>query len=195
MAAAAFYPSYRLAGDNFGFLRSPADLPPLYSGWLRLAKFAYKAHETLGPAALLVIAIAAVLYLRNRRAKRPNVADTQLTFLCAGYLLANVLLFLRYPIEYFYLIPAIFFFLLLAGATLFAQSLRLTLALFLAVLSVDFVLPRFVAPNAPGHSTGAHLRLGFQPGLVVADSAERIKYIGCNNWKCFDQRWHQIHGR
>jgi len=196
LAAAAFYPSYRLVGNTMDFLRSPGDVRELYSGWLRLAKFAYKAHQTVGPAAVLVIGIAAVLYLRNRRTAEPNTPrDKQLIFIAAGYLLANLLLFLRYPIEYFYLLPALFSFLLLAGATLFAQSRRLSLALLLTVLSADFVLPTVVAPNAPGRSTGARLHIGVEPGLVLADSAERIRYIGCADWKCFDQRWHQIHGR
>jgi hypothetical protein len=196
LAAAAFYPSYRLAENSFAFLRASADLRQLYSGWLRLAKFAYKAQETVGPAAIVVIAIAALVYLRNRRSNpthAPN--DQQLVSLCIGYLLANLLLFLRYPIEYFYLLPALFFFLLLAGATLFAESRRLTLALFVAVLSADLVLPTLVAPNTPGRSTGAHIHFSLQPGLVVSDSAERIKYRDCDNWKCFDQRWHEIHGR
>ena len=196
LAAAAFYPSYRLVGNNLSFLHASADLPELYSHWLRLGKFAYKAHETIGPAALLIIGIAAVVYLRNRRVTEASApCDKQLVFLSTGYVVANLLLFLRYPIEYFYLLPAVFFFLLLAGATLFAQSRRLALALFIAVLSTDFVLPTFVAPNAPDHSTGARLHIGVAPGLVLADSAERIKYIGCNDWKCFNQRWQQIHAR
>lgn len=195
LAAAAFYPSYRLVGNTLDFLRASGDVPELYSGWLRLGKFAYKAHETVGPAALPVIGIAAARYLRDRRAAGSDVpCEKQLVFLSTGYLLANLLLFLRYPIEYFYLLPALFYFLLLTGTTLFAQSRRLALALFITVLSADLVLPTFVAPNAPGHSTGARLHIGIEPGLVLADSAERIRYIGCSDWKCFDQRWHQIHG-
>jgi len=195
VGAAAFYPSYRLAGNSLGFLHASGDVPEMYSGWLRVAKFLYKAHQTIGPAAVLVVLIAAVLYARKRRPDQTEIADKRRAALCLGYLLANLLLFLRYPIEYFYLLPALFFFLLLAGATLFAQSRPLALALLIPVLSADFVLPTFVAPNAPGRSTGAHIHFAIEPGLVVADSAERIRYKDCKDWKCFDRRWHQIHGK
>lgn len=190
LAAAAFYPSYRLAGRNMSFTRA-LDRPELYRGWLRLAKFAYKGQLVVGPLAVLVIVIAAVLYVRHRPLGRrsteaPAEAEARSIALFLGYLLGNIALFLRYPIEFFYLIPALFFFLLLASITLFAGSRSLSIALFLSILSANFLLPVFAEPNVPGRSTGGHLHLGVRTGALLEDIRLRIPLLGCYDFDCFE---------
>jgi hypothetical protein len=189
LAACAFYPSYVLAGRTMNFTAAMAGPPEMYTPLLRVGKFFYKGSVAFGPFALLVIAIATFLYFRQHRTLRdlgPRSSDNvRLAVLCLGYLIGNLVLFMRYPIEFFYLIPATFFFLLLAGITIFAYSRPLTVALLVAILSFDFVWPIFVRPNVPGRSTGARLHFGVAPGIVVGDIRDRRKVMHCHDYECF----------
>ncbi len=139
--------------------------------------------------ALVVILIATVLYFKNRHTLKdlgPRPKDSnRLAVVCLGYLIGNLVLFLRYPIEFYYLIPSTFFFLLLAGITLFAYSRRLTIALLVTILSFDFVWPIFVKPNVSGRSTGAYLHFGVGPGIILDDTHARMKVMHCHDYQCF----------
>jgi hypothetical protein len=191
LAACAFYPSYVLAHHTMNFTAAMAGPPELYARLLRVGKFFYKGSEAFGPIALLVIAIATILYfkqLHTLRDRGPRSNDSvRLAVLCLGYLLGNLVLFMRYPIEFFYLIPATYFFLLLAGITIFAYSRALATALLAAILSFDFVWPIFVRPNVPGRSTGARLHFGFAPGIVIGDTRDRMKVMHCHDSVCFTE--------
>lgn len=191
LAAITFYPSYRLAGNTMRFTRAMDGPPELWTPVLRVGKFFYKGSVAIGPLAILVILAAAVIYLKQRRIHRRSALSPdgrQLSVLCCGYLVGNLVLFFRYPIEFYYLIPATFFFLLLAGTTLFRNSRALTVALLVSILSFDFVWPIFVRPNIPGRSTGARLSFGVDPGILIMDARARIKVRDCHDSACFTQR-------
>jgi len=194
MAAATFYPSYRLAGNSMGFTAAMDGPPELWTPLLRVGKFFYKGSVAVGPIALLVILVAAVVYLRERR-KRPapsfDSKGRELVFLCLGLLVGNLALFFRYPIEFYYLIPATFFFLLLGGISIFGFSRRLAVVLLVSILSFDFVWPIFVRPNIPGRSTGAYLHFGLGRGIVLMDTRDRIKVRACHDSDCFNVRSRQ----
>lgn len=191
IAAATFYPSYRLAGNTMHFTKAMDGPPELWTPLLRIGKFFYKGSVAIGPLAILVILVAAVIYLKQRRprgAPALSQSSRELSVLCLGYLVGNLVLFFRYPIEFYYLIPATFFFLLLAGITLFRSSRVLTVALLFSILSFDFVWPIFVRPNVPGHSTGARLHFGVDPGIVILDTRGRLNVRDCHDSACFTQR-------
>jgi len=189
LAAVAFYPSYVIVGRNMSFTAAMDGPPELWTPFLRLGKFFYKGSVAVGPLALVVILIATVLYFKNRHTLKdlgPRPKDSnRLAVVCLGYLIGNLVLFLRYPIEFYYLIPSTFFFLLLAGITLFAYSRRLTIALLVTILSFDFVWPIFVKPNVSGRSTGAYLHFGVEPGIILDDTHARMKVMHCHDYQCF----------
>lgn len=190
LAAIAFYPSYVWAGRNMSFTHEMAP-SYLYAGWLRLGKFFFKGSVSFGPIAFAVALVAAVLYfIRRHRLRDAGLTPDgrRVAAVCLGYFLGNLVLFLRYPIEFYYLIPATFFFLLLGGITIFRFSRPMAVAFFVAVLSFDFVWPVFARPNVPGHSTGAHLTLGAGPGLPILDARERFKLKDCNDYNCLIER-------
>jgi hypothetical protein len=194
MAAASFYPSYRLAGNSMSFTKAMDGPPELWTPLLRLGKFLYKGSVAIGPLALVVILVAAAVYLRERRKRPvPSLAanDRQLIVLCFGYPVGNLVLFFRYPIEFYYLIPATFFFLLLGGISIFRLSRPLAVALLVSILSFDFVWPIFVRPNIPGKSTGARLHLGLDRGILLMDVRDRIKVRACRDSDCFNERSRQ----
>lgn len=191
LAAIAYIPSYRLAG-NMSFAEAMNGPPALYALWPRIGKFLYKDSVAVGPVAVVVILIAAFFYFKQRRGLRDALAPSsdaaRVATLCLGYLLGNVLLFLCYPIEFYYLIPGTFFFLLLGGVTFFRYSRPLTVALLVSILSFAFVWPIFVRPNIPGRSTGGYLHFGIGTGIVVGDIQMRLKLIHCRDAKCFLER-------
>jgi hypothetical protein len=122
---------------------------------------------------------------QKRETSNPSITRTLVLFW--GFVLANVILFFKFPVEISYLIPAVFFFLLIAGSTFFRSSVPLTIAMFLSVFSLNFVLPSFAQPNIPGRSTSAHLRFAWEPGMLLEDIHSRRLYIGCRDAACYNQ--------
>jgi len=136
---------------------------------------------------------AALVYCRSRRAGDPHpiLREKRAVTLAAGYLFGNLAIFWIYPIKYLYLLPAAFFFLLLAGSTVLTVSRRVAVVFFLSILSFDFVFPAMFEPNIRRHSTGAGVHPALKVGLALEDGLTRTRYIGCSDFPCFSLRWTQ----
>jgi predicted CDP-diglyceride synthetase/phosphatidate cytidylyltransferase len=104
--------------------------------------------------------------------------------------IANLLLFLRFPIEVSYLIPAAFFLLLLLGTNLLARSRAVAWAFLVAVFSLNFVTPQLVTPDTPGRATGARLHFALAPGTMIDDVRLRRALRGCGDYNCYYRHFH-----
>jgi len=182
--------SYRLAGDSWSFMAPMIGPASMWTLKMQVGRFVYKGLYVFGPVAMLILAAVIVQYVR-RRGRGETVgydASFQRTItLFWGFVIANILLFFKFPIEISYLIPAIFFFLLIAGSTFFQSSLSWTVALLVSILSLNFILPSFAQPNIPGRSTSAHLRFAWEPGMLIEDMRSRRQYLGCKDAACYIQ--------
>lgn len=187
--------SYQLAGDSMSFLVPRIGPAPMWPMKMRLGRFFYKGSYALGPAADIVCVIAAYFYLKNRGQSATSIIDfaPRLLAICSGFFLGDVILFLKFPVEISYLIPAIFFFLLLTGATFFRFSRPLAIALFISILSLNIVRPEFAQPNVVGHATSANLHLALTPGMLIQDVRLRRLVIACRDTNCWNRRANLLH--
>jgi hypothetical protein len=169
--------SYSLAGHSLAFLHAQAGPASMWTLVMRLGRFALKSCYLFGPLA------SAVLFFAWRRSKpQPTTA------LFVAIVAANLGLFLLYPIEISYLLPAAFFALLLLARRL--QSRPLTCALLAATLTFNLISPQLVAPDTPGRATAAHFHPAVLPGPLVEDIRLRLALRGCADYRCYYLHFH-----
>ncbi|WP_142988223.1 hypothetical protein [Granulicella rosea] len=184
--------SYRLAHNTLAFMAPMTGPASLWTWKGYLGRFLYKGMYAIGPLAMVVSAYAAAVYPWRQR-REPDSEHAKLMAISAGFFLSNVALFLKFPIEVSYLIPGIFFFLLLAGATIFQERRWLGFALFAAIGSLNLVTPVFAQPNIPGLATSARLHIALNAGTLSADVKTRRMFLGCEDaicWIARDQMGH-----
>lgn len=177
--------SYRLANHSFAFLHAAAGPDTMWTPTLRLGRFLYKSLYLFGP-----VATVGCLMFVAASSRRPwEVSAEALDYrhratpIFLAILLANALLFLRYPIEISYLIPAAFFALLVVGTRL--TSKPVTVTLLVAILSLNVVTPQFARPNIPGHATGASFHPSLEPGILLEDIRLRRTLSQCEDYRCY----------
>jgi len=177
-----FIESYRLANHSFAFLQALAGPDEMWSAKMRVGRFVYKSFYLFGPIAIVLLAAA---FFRRGVQESPAQSDYQRRSvpIFLGIIIANALLFLRYPIEISYLIPAAFFLLLLVGRKLDQRSWAV--ATLLAILSLNFVTPQFAQPNIPGHATGASFHPSIEPGILIEDIRLRLTVRQCEDYRCY----------
>lgn len=177
--------SYRLANHSFAFMHALAGPDAMWSAKMRTGRFLYKSLYLFGPIATL----GCPMFVAASSRQPWEISISQSTYrtkslpIFVGILLANALLFLRYPIEISYLLPAGFFLLLLLGTKL--QSREFAVATFLAIFSLNLVTPQFAQPNIPGHATGATFHLSLDPGILIEDVRLRRSVQKCEDYRCY----------
>ena len=190
LGCVTYIASYRLAGDSWKFMAPMIGPATMWTLKMQVGRFVYKGFYAFGPIAMVILAAVIVQYARRRRRGKTVELDASFTrtiTLFWGFVIANLLLFFKFPIEISYLIPAIFFFLLIAGSTFFQRSFSWTVALLVSILSLNFLLPSFAQPNIPGRSTTAHLHFAWEPGMLIEDVRSRRQYLGCKDAACYVQ--------
>ena len=173
--------SYRLANHSFAFMQALAGPDEMWSTKMRVGRFLYKSFYLFGPLGTVLLS---GIVLR-RGAASPSQADfnRRAVAVFLGIIVANSLLFLRYPIEISYLLPAGFFLLLLVGIRM--QRKAVAIATLVAILSLNFVTPQFAQPNIPGHATGASFHPSLEPGILIEDIRLRMKVRQCEDYRCY----------
>jgi hypothetical protein len=180
--------SYHVAGNSMDFMAPMIGPAAMWTLKMQIGRFGYKSLYLMGPVAVAVLALAAFQYFKGR-GQRTSAAppDTdRIQALCWGFVVGNLVLYLKYPIEVSYLIPGLFFFLLIAGSTILERSRGLVIALLLAIASLNFVLPSFMEPNIPGRATGARAHFSWNEGTLVEDVKIRRLLIGCETNDCWN---------
>ena len=177
--------SYRLANHSFAFTQALSGPDSMWSARMRAGRFLYKSLFLFGPIASAIMIGCAILASVPSpvRWEANSEYRARAMPILLGIIFANALLFLRYPIEISYLIPAAFFLLLLLGTRLERKSAAI--AVFLAILSLNFVTPQFARPNNPGHATGAALHPSVEPGILIEDIRLRLTVRQCEDYRCF----------
>ncbi len=141
--------------------------------------------------AFAVFTLAAVQWFRKRSQTIPAsepLDARRLRAIAWGLLIGNLVLYFQYPLEVSYLIPGLFYFLLLAGWTVFCQARGWPIAMLACILSLNFVLPSFAQPDVPGRATGAKLHFSIMSGTLIQDVDTRLTLIGCSTEKCWWSR-------
>jgi hypothetical protein len=189
--------SWRRANHTFAFLQATAGPDAMWTPAMRLGRFLYKSLYLFGPlavATIIMCPIFAAAVSSPRWGGKPCPGPEAVAFRRQGIpiflviILANFLLFLRYPIEISYLIPAAFFLLLILGTKL--QGKPIAVAFLLAVLSLNLITPQLAQPNTPGRATAATLNPSFQPGVLIEDIRLRLALRDCADYRCYYLHFH-----
>ena len=190
LAAPVYWYSYHHVG-SMEFLSPMIGPPEMWTLKMTVGRFLYKGMYLLGPFASLICVLAAANWL-TKRWKSERIAwsfdEQRLRFLCWGFLLGNLALYLKFPLEVSYMLPGLFYFLLLAGCSMFAGSRLWILAFLTAILSLNFVLPQFAQPNVSGKATEAKLHFSWSSGTLVQDVRARRAVVGCVTNHCWELR-------
>lgn len=182
--------SYRLAHHSFAFTHSLAGPDAMWSVKMRIGRFLYKSLYLFGPLATAIMFGCSILVTASSSRRREVTTDyrRRAAPVFLGIIAANAILFLRYPIEISYLIPAAFFLLLLLGTKLRQKSIAI--ATLLAILSLNFVTPQIARPDIPGRATSASLRPSLAPGVLIEDIRLRLALRNCENYRCYYLYFH-----
>jgi len=186
--------SYHYWEDSFGFVRGIIGNPEMWSMKMRVGRFFYKTSYLFGPIALTILAGCSFVAVPLRRPSEDSPETVKYRAAAVpiflGMVIANLLLYLKYPIEISYLIPAAFFGLLLLGISLLARSRALAIAFLAATFSLDLVTPQLAAPNIPGKATDATFHPTLQPGAIPEDVRLRIVLRSCDTYICYYDHLH-----
>lgn len=179
--------SYRSAGNSFAFLQGMIGDAAMWTMKMRVGRFFYKGMGLFGlPATLYLIAL---LGMYGRRESLPAGADVlrsrrRLTPMLLGGVLANLVLFFKYPIELSYLLPGCVFFLLLLGVRVL-RTRAVTVALLALIAVTNFVAVRLAKPNISGRATAATFQPGLDKGEFLDDLVDRENFRACDGTACF----------
>lgn len=174
--------SYRLANHTVAFTHAVAGPDSMWSATMRTGRFVYKSIYLFGPIASVLLAAGQLRLSRDVAPGNPDYRRQAISIFF-GIIVANELLFLRYPIEISYLIPSAFFVLLCVGTQL--ERRWHAMAILFAVLSLDVMTPQFAQPNIPGRATSARLHFSLEPGMLIDDIRMRIKVRQCEDYRCY----------
>ena len=174
--------SYRLANYTFAFTHALAGPDVMWSARMRVGRFVYKLLYLFGPVAIVLLG-STLLHRRAKMAFSQSDYSRRAVPLFLGIIAANGILFLCYPIEIGYLVPAAFFLLLLVGMKV--DQRPVAIATLLAILSLNFVTPQLAQPDTPGHATGASFHPSLEPGILIADIRLRLKLRQCEDYRCY----------
>lgn len=187
VAILCYLPPLMEVGWRIAPLLTPATGSEAY--WtlpLRLGRFAYKNAYFWGlPAALLLVAVGG-LALRERA--RLWTADRRaLLGLCLFVIAGIELLYLTFPLEREYLLPALPFGVLVVGVVLEHRPRWLAVLLGTVVL-FNAVSVNVARPDEPNRATGSEIGLWMEPGYLVEDLRTRWRVRGCETVACWTER-------
>lgn len=174
IGGACYIPSFIHAGHTLAFLHPHTGPQELWTLEGHLGRFAYKNVSLfLGlPAALFLLAVAPAtvraLSKAYRGAERPILA------LSGVALLVTEALYLAYPLDPSYLLPALPFLLITLGVA-WRDRRGWLIAAGSLILSTNLVLVLLARPDVPNRATTAKLGLWVERGTLVQDLAARMK--------------------
>lgn len=177
-------PSYLALGHSFAFLTPGMGQSYLWTWKMQLGRLVLKPLYLFGPLASLFL--ASQLWRTRTRQLRGDLSPPQELWIAvlSGGVIANLLLFARFPIEIEYLLPACLFFLPLAGWAILRE--RRAILAFAALLTFsDFVTLSLARPNVPNHASDATIRLAVKKGFLLEDLATRWRLRSCRSENCY----------
>ena len=191
LGALFFLPSWIVAHGTLGFLTPGIGPAAMWTFKMHAGRFIYKTIYLFGPIATIIMLF---LLVRNRlHLKFPKNSDVRRRgfAIALGAFLANIALFAKFPVEVSYLLPSMFFFMLLAGLTFLNDSRTSALLVLGGILTFNLFSISFAKPNVPLHATNATLTVAPQAGILIEDIRIRLKAKSCETVPCWAQKVQQ----
>ena len=103
----------------------------------------------------------------------------------AGGSIGTLILFIQYPIEISYLLPFLFFFLLLLGVYIGNQNRNFLIAILISTVSYSFINISIAKPNVVGVASDANFGFFVENGVLMRDISVRLELIDCADYRCY----------
>lgn len=186
VVAGSFYiPSYIKAGYSLHFLSAHVKKDYTWRFLLEAGKAVYKNILFLSVPGALIMGLLLIDYLR--RAKSVIAGNSQLITIGLLVIAGYQLLFLRYPIEYEYLMPAYpFMLLLMAAATVKLRWLEWSFGICILLMNIIVFMP--LKPDQEGDSKGAAFNPRIVPGILVENTKKKWKLKDCEDIVCWNEK-------
>ncbi|RAI45399.1 hypothetical protein CH341_04385 [Rhodoplanes roseus] len=186
LGGSLYVASWMVSGRNLSFLQAHAGPEEMWSATMWLGRVLYKPLGLLGlPATLFAAALVVLWWSDVAGLVRTTGAERRLCFAAAGVAAGVGSLYLRYPIETSYLLPALAFGLVLFGVASRGRPPVFGWVLLGLVVLGNIVVVQLAAPDRPGSATSARLDFRLAPGVLVTDVRDRIALIGCRSFSCW----------
>jgi hypothetical protein len=185
LSALFFIPSFLLAHHSMAFLAPMAGPADMWTWKMHAGRFFYKTLYLFGPLASCFLLLS---FIFRRKTLILVHCGRPLALLITGLIggcAAGVVLFAKFPIEISYLLPAMIFFLPLAGLTILNKRSILAVFLVLVALS-NFVLVSLAKPNIAGRSTDAKIQFALAAGTLIEDCRSRLRLRSCETYNCWE---------
>ncbi len=177
-----YFPSWLHEGQSFSFLQGHLGDESLWTLKMHAGRFFYKTIYLFGLPAFMVVLVTVILCVFYNAEKR---VISQKIIMSFGACLGTLFLYARYPIEISYLLPFLFFFLLILGFYL-GEKGRIPLAFLLTTtILYSIVSLPFAQPNVPNKASDARFGLSVERGVLLKDISARLKLIRCGSAECY----------
>jgi len=181
-----YVPSWETVGRNLSFLQGHLGDQSYWTPKMHVGRALYKPLFLMGIIADIYVLILAVLSYRNALAALHDARG--LIRASIGAVIATLILFAWYPIEYSYLLPALPFLLLVIGSIIQPLGSWQPWGLVLASVSFWFLSFALATPNVAGKASDATPGVHVERGILLNDIKERRQVIGCDSLRCYDTK-------
>ena len=180
-----YFPSWLLSDKSFSFLTGHLGEESLWTLKMHAGRFFYKTIYLFGLSSFIVI--VAIIGFHTLKGKG-QISKSRLGIAAAGASIGNFILFAKYPIEISYLLPFLFFSLLLLGIYLGSESRNYLIAILVTTVSYSFINLSIAKPNIPGSASDASFGFFMEHGVLMQDISARLKIIDCSNMRCWEDK-------
>ena len=177
-----YLPSWLIYDRSLFFLKGHLGDPSLWTLKMHAGRFFYKIIHLFGLPSFVVIIVALVSFALKHEGQ---INKNKFIMAGVGASFGTLVLFARYPIEISYLLPFLFFSLLLLGVYLGNNGRKYLIAILVTTISYSFVNISIAKPNVPNQATDASFGLFINPGILVKDISFRLRLIDCKSFKCY----------
>jgi hypothetical protein len=180
--AIAFYvPSYAWAGYTFSFLSGHLGAPELWRPTMRLGRFVLRNVELVGLPFILTLGLVVTQSIWRRAL--PTAAVQSWIPIAALNIVGYELLYLKYPLDKAYLIPALPF-AMLAVCHFIADRKVFRWALLGATILNGLVAVSFAKPDVKGAASQARFGIWLDAGELATDINLRWSTRHCATYGC-----------
>ena len=177
-----YFPSWLLKDNSFSFLTGHLGDESVWTLKMYAGRFFYKTIYLFGLSSFIVMAAIIGFYTLKRKGQ---ISKSRLGIAAAGASIGNLVLYAKYPIEIAYLLPFLFFSLLLLGIYLGGESRNYLIAILVTTVSYSFINLSIAKPNIPSVASDASFGFFIEHGILIQDISTRLKLIDCANMSCY----------
>lgn len=172
--------SYVVAGYSFQFLTPHIGTDELWTTALWLGRAVYKPLLLLGfPASVIVVALLVLHRHRWSSLLKERGPDRQLILASLGVIAGTLIMYVRYPLEISYLLPALAMFVVVCARAMSGHPPLIAWILAACVIGHNVVAVQIAAPDRAELASSARFAPRIESGVLLRDLEKRLRVMQC----------------